>query len=373
MAAATPESFTKTSGADPGVRIAERTGTGHWRRPRLPRFGWRSMELVRLLDAFLIFAVLAVLGNRVFLEITGYPKVQTGKLHIAHVLWGGLMMMIAIVFATAFVAPATRRVVAVLGGIGFGFFIDELGKFITTKTDYLFKPTIAIIYTMVVALYVIFRALARRRWSADEAVLNALETLKAAAIGQLDEPRRRAALGLLHDTGAGGAIARIAGASLADATALPPQQPTWSARAGHRLRQWYLAARESPRFVPTITAVFFALAASYVIEGVALGVGETRATNFTEQVCAISSLVAGGFLVRGVLTLPHSRAGAYRWFDRGLLIEIFVTQVFAFNQSQLLGVCGLAVMLTMWALLQSGMRAEDAERSVGRPSWEAAT
>jgi hypothetical protein len=115
MAAATPESFTKTSGADPGVRIAERTGTGHWRRPRLPRFGWRSMELVRLLDAFLIFAVLAVLGNRVFLEITGYPKVQTGKLHIAHVLWGGLMMMIAIVFATAFVAPATRRVVAVLG------------------------------------------------------------------------------------------------------------------------------------------------------------------------------------------------------------------------------------------------------------------
>ena len=40
-------------------------------------------------------AVLAVLGNRAFLILTGYPQLGNGTLHISHAIWGALMMGIA--------------------------------------------------------------------------------------------------------------------------------------------------------------------------------------------------------------------------------------------------------------------------------------
>src|SRR5438270_740868 len=37
----------------------------------------------------------AVILIRLFLELTGYPQVRNSKLHIAHVLWGGLLLFVA--------------------------------------------------------------------------------------------------------------------------------------------------------------------------------------------------------------------------------------------------------------------------------------
>ena len=53
----------------------------------LPRFALRSAELGRRLDIFLVCAVASVLGNRVFLIITGYPQLGNGTLHISHAIW----------------------------------------------------------------------------------------------------------------------------------------------------------------------------------------------------------------------------------------------------------------------------------------------
>jgi hypothetical protein len=50
-----------------------------------------------LLDTFLVSAIAAIVIIRIFLEATGYPQLGGGGLHIAHVLWGGLGMLVAIV------------------------------------------------------------------------------------------------------------------------------------------------------------------------------------------------------------------------------------------------------------------------------------
>ena len=133
-----------------------------------------------------------VIGNRVFLIITGYPQLGNGTLHISHAIWGALMMAIAIIFAIAFLAPNNRTFIAFIGGCGFGWFIDELGKFITRDVNYFFQPTIALIYIVFIAMYLVFRGIQRRDLGPDEAVLNALEALKSAAIGELERaPARR--------------------------------------------------------------------------------------------------------------------------------------------------------------------------------------
>ena len=61
---------------------------------------------------FLVVAIAAVLGNRFFLVVTGYPQLGNGTLHISHAIWGALMMAIAIIAAVSYLAPETRGFVA---------------------------------------------------------------------------------------------------------------------------------------------------------------------------------------------------------------------------------------------------------------------
>jgi len=47
-----------------------------------------------LVITLLSFAASVIL-IRLFLELTGYPQVGNSELHIAHVLWGGLLLFAA--------------------------------------------------------------------------------------------------------------------------------------------------------------------------------------------------------------------------------------------------------------------------------------
>ncbi len=108
-----------------------------------------------LLITLLSFAV-SVAGTRLSLELTGYPQLSTGDLHIAHVLWGGLLLfastliMMILANAWAFVLGA------VLAGVGVGLFIDEVGKFITQTNDYFYPAAAPIIYAFFLLTVLIY-------------------------------------------------------------------------------------------------------------------------------------------------------------------------------------------------------------------------
>ena len=53
-----------------------------------------------------------------------------------------------------------------------------------------------------------------------------------------------------------------------------------------------------------------------------------------------------------MLALPDSRVEAYRWFLRGILVWLLITQVFIFYSSQLAGLGGLAVDLGAYVTLR---------------------
>lgn len=104
------------------------------------------------LAGFVVASVVTVLLTRAFLAATGYPQIGGGGLHVAHVLWGGLLMALAFVVLLSFAGPVARPLGALLGGVGFGLFVDEVGKFVTADNDYFYEPTAALIYAVVVAL-----------------------------------------------------------------------------------------------------------------------------------------------------------------------------------------------------------------------------
>ncbi len=151
-------------------------------KPVTRPFFIRNLNAGQLLETFLVSAVAAFLGVRFFLGVTGYPRLGGGGLHIAHMLWGGTLMVAAVLLLLSYLGQRIRRAAAVIGGLGFGLFIDELGKFITSDNNYFYRPAIALIYGVFVLLFLWWRALERHRvWDEQTYLANALMLLQDAA------------------------------------------------------------------------------------------------------------------------------------------------------------------------------------------------
>src|SRR3970040_3181863 len=89
-----------------------------------------------LLLTLLSFAASVAL-TRLFLELTGYPQLGNSELHIAHVLWGGLMLFVAALLPLIYANRWVYDAGALLAGIGVGLFIDAVGKLINQSNTYL--------------------------------------------------------------------------------------------------------------------------------------------------------------------------------------------------------------------------------------------
>ena len=107
------------------------------------------------------FAATVVL-TRYYLELTGYPQIGGGELHIAHLLWGGLALFIASLLPLIFANRRGYDWTAVLSGVGIGLFIDEVGKFITQSNDYFYPVAAPIIYGVFLLTVLLYFELRRR-------------------------------------------------------------------------------------------------------------------------------------------------------------------------------------------------------------------
>jgi hypothetical protein len=105
----------------------------------------RFRARLNILITLLSFAF-SVSATRLFLEITGYPQLGGGELHIAHVLWGGLFLFTAALLPILYANEWVHSLSALIAGLGVGLFIDEVGKFITSTNDYFYPTAAPIIY-----------------------------------------------------------------------------------------------------------------------------------------------------------------------------------------------------------------------------------
>jgi len=321
-------------------------------------FRGRSYAAGVHLEAFFVSAALGVIFNRVFLILTGYPQIGNATLHISHAIWGALAMMAALALYLAFLSPSLRGFISVLGGLGFGWFVDELGKFISRDVDYLFQPALSVIYCVFIGLFFWFRYLASRPPDADDAVLNALAALQSARLGVLTEADRDLALHRLDELADGTPLMREVRALLTTTAPSPPLPSSRIQRWGDDLRCRYEAWTERPSFVPLVATLFGVLAVA-VVASVLADAFTRRGTTYSTWVGAGAAAVYTVLLVIGVVRLPRDRAVAFRWFNRAVLVWILVIQVFRFDRQQFGAVAGLLVGLGIWGLLRSAMAIEE--------------
>ena len=151
-----------------------------------------ASEKLAILDLFVGSSILTIVAIRFFLELTGYPQIGGNGLHIAHMLWGGIGMTVAMLYLLLTNVP-NKPVISMVGGAGFGFFIDEIGKFVTADNDYFFRPAAFLIYMAILAVWLASRALIVHHYSS--------EFLSAAIMPEKKYQERLVLLGVLVQTG----------------------------------------------------------------------------------------------------------------------------------------------------------------------------
>ena len=164
-----------------------------------PFIGVRRDRGPRYLFITIIAFALTVMATRVYLDATGYPKVGGGGLHVAHMLWGGLLLVISALVIQLFVGRRALVLSAIGAGAGVGLFIDEVGKFITESNDYFFAPAAPMIYGAILILVMLWLRVRRDDRPSDaEATQGAIEAIRDLADGRLSTADRDRAVARLR-------------------------------------------------------------------------------------------------------------------------------------------------------------------------------
>ncbi len=331
------------------------------RSPREAFDGWRrglarNAEAGELLELFLVAAVCSVLGIRAFLAASGYPQIGGDGLHIAHMLWGGAFMLVAFVLLFTFLGRAMDHLAAILAGVGFGTFIDELGKFITSDNDYFYEPTIGLIYIIFVVIYMVLRTARRTRTvGPDDALANALKQIQASIVESPDTRERERILALLDQADPSHPLSAHLRAYVESAEPSPDAQ----AHFYFRFKEWtvgfFRRVALHRGFSALFPSLFLLWAFAQVVGLGALVYGISATTieqlSWIHYAQAASSSVTIGCVAVGIWVWRSNRDRSFRWYIRAALVSIFITQVFVFFDSQLVAVVGLAVNVLMYASL----------------------
>jgi hypothetical protein len=161
----------------------------------------RSREGSARAEAFLFIAIATILLTRLYLRLTGYPQVGGGNLHIAHSLYGEVLMMLALLVGWLLLGAGVRNLAVMLGGIGFGLALDEVGKFVTKTNDYFYGPAAEIMYVLVVVVLVGTRALRTARPLSGRECLSSAALIAADGVARgLGDHRRQLALRLIEQS-----------------------------------------------------------------------------------------------------------------------------------------------------------------------------
>ncbi|QEU92504.1 hypothetical protein CP970_17735 [Streptomyces kanamyceticus] len=320
----------------------------------------RAADAAVPLNVFALTGIATVLVTRAFLAQAGYPKLGGGgdsQLHIAHMLWGGLLMMAAILLTLGFLGRAARLTGAFVGGVGFGLFIDEIGKQITDEPGYFYQPAAGIIYLSFALLLLLAHALRRR--TADSAALdagqrtaNAADLALAGVTGGLTAEQRQVALRLVEgsDREVDAALLRL----LAAVPERPPAPPVW-------WRRWVEGVGRGLRWLAR-TRLVCAIAVACLLTEALLFAGWMSFDLFAGQLArepqpgaqlavALTEVASATLGVAGLLRLRRDRTAALRLFRAALLVDLLVGQIFKFTTDQFAAVVELGVDLgLLWVV-----------------------
>ncbi|RPF28208.1 hypothetical protein [Georgenia muralis] len=318
---------------------------------RLLRWGLpRDPKAVDHVLGFVVTTVLTIVVTRGYLQLTGFPQIGGETLHVAHVLWGGLAMAIAMVLALSFAGPVVRPLVAFVGGVGFGLFIDEVGKFLTQDNDYFFSPAPMIMYLTLVGVVLLADVLhGRRPPHPIEHVAAAADHAVAGIAGGLSERRRAVAEDLLAK-GDGARGSAETAALLAVVPDDDAEVPDPLDAAGRRLQRVMRAVAGREWALRSVGVALGALVA-VSLGAVVLSLDEAADPTWARVTTVVTVGLSLAAVGRALTWLRRDRYRAFQWLRRAVLVNVLLTQVAVFRIEPWLATLGLFVALVALGII----------------------
>ena len=125
-------------------------------------------EAERYIQLSVLGLAASITLTRFILEATGYPQLGNETLHIAHCLYGGVILYIGCLLPLIYSNKWAFTWSGILSGAGMGLFIDEVGKFMTVNNDYFFPAAAPIIYGFFLLTVLLYVGVARRSDQIEE-------------------------------------------------------------------------------------------------------------------------------------------------------------------------------------------------------------
>lgn len=326
-----------------------------------------------LLLIVMTWAIISLLSTRLFLSIYDYPQLGNGDWHVAHVLWGGLLMFLGMILVFGFHGERVKRSAAGIFGIGLGWFIDEIGKFLSANNDYFFQPAIVFMYAFFVVFFIIYRYVERHQPKDPKSLLySSLNRIEEIIEGDFERREKRQIVGNLNN------VLRIStdkktryfAAGLLQVVKtieeIDDREESWRKRFWGRLRKYgynklfkrkiVLKALLALAFVYILGSIIdsFLLITdfrhSWLVEFFYSGSGVSSETDMLFfSLKTISDIIAS--LLFGLAiwwTKKGKKMRGVNFFQYGLLVNIFLSSVFRFYFEQFRGLIGLTLSVGVY-------------------------
>ena len=269
-------------------------------------------------------------------------------------------MTAAIIILLAFMGIRTQRRASVVAGLGFGLFIDELGKFITRDNNYFYRPTIGLIYLTFVVIFIVSRYLSQmRQLSRQEYLLNALSMTQEAAVHDLDKAERNQALVYLAQADPKHPLVPVLTQVLQQTASVTPARSRWHrwSRDTQALYERIIAQPKGSKIFNWLfllnTFLFFVAIVYFFMQTLAdnhAGIG-----SYLELV---SAAVPPCIILVASVVRRKDRLQRYRLFSIALLMNIFVTQFFSFYHDQFSALPGFLINVIFYVGVRSLIKHE---------------
>ena len=283
------------------------------------------------------------------------------------------MMIAALILVFALLNMSAQWAAAFVGGVGFGFFIDEVGKFISNDVNYFFEPAFAVMYVVFIILFFALWAIRRAALRPHDALANALSLLREERDGTLDAETKREILLLLDRADPADALVPVLRERVRATPTIEQRnlryarwQPAWPSgtstrpsSTGSRRSSWWSRSSTASRSLGTVVSPFTGQRRCRRRRPRLRDVVRDRLHQASRRSSSASASPCGA--ARG--------SRRHRWFKAGILVSLLITQVFVFYYDGFSALVGVIVDLLLYAALSYMIAREEAHERGVTATW----
>ena len=269
-------------------------------------------------------------------------------------------MLLALIVAISFINSESMVFASVLGGVGFGTFIDELGKFITSDNNYFYQPTIALIYVIFIFLFLILKYLSTiAKYSSKTYTANAVEGLKELVISDLNKNERQKSLQYLKYSDKNDPVAKMLYDLIKHTRPEKNKFSFYNAIKNFTLRLYSNTLRV--KFISNVLIGFFIVStlsglvfSLYLILDLSITQLSLKNYGYLLSTAAVVILVS----VSIYHYVRKNRLKFFTYLQKATLVQIFLSQFFLFLQDELAAMIWLFLYITVYIILKYSIQAE---------------